>query len=195
MTKDENRERELHQQILSGNKIAMKDFYDIYSRYLTAVCSRYISNKEDIKDVLQESFLKIFKNIDKFKYRGIGSLKAWSARIVMNESLNHIKQNKKLLLTSLTDWDMPDQDDNQVPDFEDIPTSTILEMISALPIGYRTVFNLFVFEEKSHKEIASILEIAENTSASQLHRAKGVLIKEIELYRKKQNQNGQSMAR
>lgn len=155
MIKDEKSEQELLQQIVSGNKVAMKNFYDIYSGYLTAVCSRYVANKEDVKDILQESFINIFRSINKFKYRGKGSLKAWSARIVVNESLKHLKENDKVQVTSLPDWDLPDHADNQEPDFEDIPTNAILEMISALPTGYRTVFNLYVFEEKSHKEIAS----------------------------------------
>ena len=85
----------------------------------------------------------------------------------------------------MPDWDLPDIADEQEPDFDEIPTSVILKMIGTLPTGYRTVFNLYVFEEKSHKEIASILGIAENTSASQLHRAKKLLIKEIEIYRTK----------
>jgi RNA polymerase sigma-70 factor (ECF subfamily) len=69
------------------------------------------------------------------------------------------------------------------PDLDDIPTSVILEMIRSLPVGYRTVFNLYIFENKSHKEIASILDIAENTSASQLHRAKSCLAKQISVYK------------
>ncbi len=73
--------------------------------------------------------------------------------------------------------------DDREPDFNEIPTQVILEMIRKLPVGYRTVFNLYVFEEKSHKEIASILSISESTSASQLHRAKGLLMQEIDLYR------------
>ena len=107
----------------------------------------------------------------------------------MNESLKHIKENEKMQLISLPDWDFPDQVDDEELDFEDIPTSAILEMINSLPIGYRTVFNLYVFEEKSHKEIASILGIAENSSASQLHRAKNLLVKEIELYRLNKKNN------
>lgn len=179
----EKKERSLLQQIVRGNTTAMKEFYDIYSGYLTSVCSRYISNKEDIKDILQESFIKIFNAVEKFEYKGEGALKAWVSRIVANESLKHIKENQKLKFTNLPEWDLPDTTDDQEPDFEDIPTSVIMEMIRALPTGYRTVFNLYVFEQKSHKEIASILGIAENSSASQLHRAKGLLVKEIDLYR------------
>ena len=125
----------------------------------------------------------------------MGSLRAWSTRIVVNESLRHIKVNDKMQLTTLPSWDLPDMADNQEPEFEDTPTSAILEMIQSLPLGYRTVFNLYVLEEKSHKEIASILNIAESTSASQFHRAKGMLVKEIELYRLKLKQNERSLAR
>ena len=91
---------------------------------------------------------------------------------MVNEALKQIKENQKMNLTDLPSWELPDITDDREPDFNDIPTSVILEMIRALPQGYRTVFNLYVFEERSHKEIASILGIAENSSASQLHRAK-----------------------
>lgn len=183
MTKEEKRERTLLHQIVSDKTSAMKEFYDTYSGYLTTVCSRYLPNEEDVKDVLQESFIKIFKSIKKFEYKGEGSIKAWSARIVINESLKHIKENQRMKIMNLPTWDLPDMTDESELDFNDIPTSIILKMIRALPTGYRTVFNLYVFENKSHKEIASILHIAESTSASQLHRAKGLLMQEIEQYR------------
>ncbi|NLJ00903.1 MAG: RNA polymerase sigma factor [Bacteroidales bacterium] len=183
MGRKEKKEQLLLQQIIRGDRVAMKEFYDTFSGYLTTVCSRYLSNKEDVKDVLQESFIKIFNAMDKFQYKGEGSLRAWSTRIVVNEALKQIKENQKMNLTDLPSWELPDITDDREPDFNDIPTSVILEMIRALPQGYRTVFNLYVFEEKSHKEIASILGIAENSSASQLHRAKNLLMKELELYR------------
>ena len=185
MTKDEKKELELLHQIVQGNMLAMKEFYNNNAGYLAAVCSRYITNQEDIKDVLQESFIKIFKAINKFEYKGKGSLRAWSARIVVNESLNHIKEYGKLQLINLPSWDLPDQSDDIDPDFEEIPTEAIMEMIQSLPPGYRTVFNLYIFENKTHKEIASILNISENTSASQFHRAKALLVKEIGEYRSK----------
>lgn len=195
MTKKENKEYKLLQQILEGNKIAMKSFYDNNAGYLTAVCSRYISNREDIKDVLQESFLKIFKAIEKFEFKGKGSLRAWSSRIVINEALRHIKEKEKIQLTNLPSWELPELADDQEPDFDDIPTSAILEMIQSLPIGYRTVFNLYVLEQKSHKEISILLNISESTSASQYHRAKGLLVKKIESYRLKNKQYERQMAR
>lgn len=188
-------EQDILQQIIHGNPGAMKEFYNTYSGYLTVVCSRYIPNREDLKDVLQESFIKIFKAVHQFEYKGEGSLKAWTTRIVVNEALKYLKESQKMNITNLTDWDLPEIADEQEPDFDEIPTSVILEMIRSLPTGYRTVFNLYVLEEKSHKEIASILGIAENSSASQLHRAKRLLVKEIELYRTKKSRNERSMAK
>lgn len=195
MTKEEKKEQELLHQIVQGKRAAMKKFYDNNAGYLTAVCSRYISNNEDVKDVLQESFLKIFNAIHKFEYKGLGSLRAWTTRIVVNESLKHIKENSKMQLSTLPNWELPDQADDQDPEFEEISSTTIHEMIRRLPDGYRTVFNLYVLEQKSHKEIASLLNISENTSASQYHRAKGLLIKEIELYRTKIKHNERTMAK
>lgn len=180
---EEEQEQELLQQILHGNTMAMKKFYTFYSGYLTAVCSRYISDKDDIKDILQESFIKIFKVIANFEYKGAGSLKAWSTRIVVNESLKFLKRQEKLDIDNRPVWDLPDIVEEEDPNLDEIPTSVILDMIRLLPAGYRTVFNLYIFEQKSHKEIASILEITENTSASQLHRAKNLLAKQISMYK------------
>lgn len=183
MIEEIDKEQELLQKIVCGEIAAMKDFYNKYSGYFTTVCSRYISSRDDIKDVLQESFLKIFKSIKSFEYKGAGSLKAWSSRIVINESLKFIKRNEKLDIINNPSWDLPDIVEEDETEFDDIPISIILEMIRSLPVGYRTVFNLYVFEKKSHKEIASILNISENTSASHLHRAKGLLAKQISVHK------------
>ncbi|MFY9171863.1 MAG: RNA polymerase sigma factor [Petrimonas mucosa] len=183
MTRDVDREETLLRQIIRGNRAAMKRFYDTYSGYLTAVCSRYVPDKEDVKDILQESFIKIFKAVDTFEYKGEGSLKAWASRIVVNEALKHIRTGSRLKVTNMPEGELPDLADDREPDFHEIPTPVIMEMIRKLPMGYRTVFNLYVFEEKSHKEIASLLNISESTSASQLHRAKGQLMQEIDSYR------------
>ena len=94
MGRKEKKEQLLLKQIIRGDRVAMKEFYDTFSGYLTTVCSRYLSNKEDVKDVLQESFIKIFNAMDKFQYKGEGSLRAWSTRIVVNEALKQIKKIK-----------------------------------------------------------------------------------------------------
>ena len=160
----------------------MKALYDRYAGFLTAVCSRYIENKEDVKDLMQDSFIRIFSSIGSFEYRGEGSLKAWMSRIVINNTLKYIRDNIQKGMISI-DEHIPDVPDEEIPEISEIPPSLIQEMIRRLPEGYRTVFNLFVFEGKSHKEIAMLLGIKENSSASQLHRAKALLAGWIREYR------------
>ena len=180
MTKTSN-EKEVVQSILHGDTNAMKDLYVMYIGRLTAVCSRYITDKEAVKDVLQDSFIKIFGSIGSFEYRGDGSLLAWTTRIVVNEAINKLKEKEHFDWIRPM-WELPDTPDDEMPEIENIPQTAIMKMIQALPPGYRTIFNLYVFENKSHKEIADLLHIKESTSASQLHRAKAILRDEINRY-------------
>lgn len=161
---------------------AWKELFGAYSGNLTYVCSRYITEKEDAHDILQNSFIKMFRSIESFEYRGNGSLKAWMTRIVVNESLKHIKQ-KADWKSTVEVQDLPDIPNEEEPDFEEIPRTVIMKMIKSLPDGYRTVFNLYVFEQKNHKEIAALLGIAENSSASQFHRAKALLVQKIKEFK------------
>ena len=183
-------EKKLTRLLKKRDSAAMNALYCQYAGYLTAVCSRYIISEEDVRDILHDSFIKIFTSIDKFEYRDVGSLKAWITRIVVNESLKFIKQNEKF--TNVQDEnDFPAEADEGDPDTEAVPAAVIQTFIRQLPTGYRMVFNLYVFEEKSHKEIAEILNIKEDTSASQLHRAKSMLAKKINEY--KSTTNGRAM--
>ena len=160
---------------------AMRLFYERYAGFLTAVCTRYITDADSAKDVLQESLISIFGAIDKFSYRGEGSLKAWASRIVVNTALKSLRQHGKL---SFVD-DLPDVcEDEETPQLQRLPAKVLHGFIRELPDGYRTVFNLFVFEKKSHKEIASLLGIKENSSASQYFRARAQLEKQIKQYLK-----------
>ncbi len=181
MNISKNSEKELLRLIKKGDAEARHLMYKQYVRYLAAVCSRYISNDEDLKDVLQESFLRIFSSIGTFNYQGEGSLKAWMSRITLNESLKWLKQNKSLELVEISDKELDIPDDN--PDTEGVPTDVIYQMIRSLPDGYRTVFNLFVIDGKSHREIAQMLGIKESSSASQLHHAKAMLAEKITRFR------------
>ncbi len=163
-----------------GNISAQKTLYSLHIRYLTGVCSRYILNREDVKDVLQESFLKIFAALPSFSHRGKGSLRGWMCRIVINETMKFLRKNTLLEFTELTEAE--DTAGYDEPDIDEIPATVIYELIRGLPIGYRTIFNLYVIENKSHKEIAAMLNIKESTSASQLHRAKALLASRIKEY-------------
>lgn len=179
----ENNEQILVNRLLKKEEAAWKELFGAYSGSLTYVCSRYIIDKEDVHDVLQNSFVQMFRSIESFEYRGGGSLRAWITKIVVNESLKHIKQNPDLKTVS-GDFEIPDEQiEEEEPDLEEISQHTIMKMIRSLPEGYRTVFNLYVFEKKSHKEIAEIMGIAENSSASQFHRGKAMLAQKIKEYK------------
>lgn len=166
-----------------GDPLAMNKLYMEYADYLTGVCARYISNEDTLKDVLQESFIKIFTQIHQFEYRGKGSLKAWITKIVINEALIQLQKDKMFFtfLQGATLNELPDEE----PDTDDLNAETLLSFVRQLPPGYRAVFNLFVIEEKSHKEIAEILHIKPDTSASQFARARQMLAKMIRTYKHK----------
>lgn len=160
---------------------AMDRLYEAYGGYLAGVCLRYIPDDDKRKDVLQECLVKIFTQIDQFEYRGKGSLKAWMARIAVNESLNQLRKDKTRLFETQEERlpDLPDEE----PDTEDLTPDEIAMLIGRLPVGYRTVINLYAIEGKSHKEIATALGIKPDTSASQLHRARNLLAKMVKEYK------------
>ncbi|MDO4771227.1 RNA polymerase sigma factor [Porphyromonas sp.] len=179
----------LIKKILNGEQNAMRGLYDKYSGVLSTTCRRYIPYEDDMKDVLQDAFIKIFDKLNTFQYRGEGSLLAWMTRVVVNEALKHLRDTGKRNIVSST-WDLPDVSEEDEPDgVSNIPPEKLLEAIQQLPDGYRAVFNLYVFEQKSHKEIAQLLDINEASSASQYHRAKKALKKRInELIKQHQNE-------
>lgn len=173
-------DKNLIEAIRKGDRVAMKQLYDRFIGSLSFVCSRYVSDNEEVKDILHDSFIKIYSSIGKFRWQGEGSLKAWMTRIVINESLKHLKAKDKSPLKTYGKilQDIPEED----ADPEKIPLDVLLEFIRELPPGYRAVFNLVVFDGYSHKQAAAELDISESTSASQFHRAKAILAKRINEY-------------
>lgn len=173
------KELELSEQCRQGNNRARKELYEQYGGRLLGVCLRYTGDRDTAQDLLHDGFLKIFGSFDKFTWRGDGSLRAWMERVMVNTALQFLRKNDVISQSaSLEDL----SDDYEEPDasvVELIPQSVLMQFINELPTGYRTVFNLYTFEEKSHKEIAQLLGINEKSSASQLFRAKGVLAKRV----------------
>ena len=153
---------------------------------MLGVCLRYCGNIQDAEDVLHEAFIKIIRNLGTFKDRGEGSFIAWMKRIMVNTALNyvrdHSRERKFLSIDSGTDRieDDTDEDENLISVLsEKLDPDSIMEMICELPAGYRTVFNLYVFESWSHKEISHSLNCSENTSKSQLSKARAMLRKKL----------------
>ena len=178
-------EESLARRMQEHDSNAMRQFYGLTVGYLTAICSRYVSQEDDVKDVLQESYLKIFASIDHFAYRGEGSLKAWAARITVNEALMSLRHTAHL--ADITYMENLPEVAEEDPNVDDVPPEVIQQFIRELPVGYRTVFNLFVFEDHTHQEIAEMLHIKETSSASQLSRAKSILAKKINDYKATNN--------
>lgn len=176
-------ERQLLEAIRSGEKAALRRLYDRYSGYAMAVGLRYIPNREEVRDVLQDSFVKILSSIHKFNYRGEGSLKSWVSRIVSNRSIDYLREHQRFKLVD----NMPeDPDEPEEPDVGRVPPDVLMEMIGRLPDNYRTVLNLFVYEQRPHREIAQLLGVKESTSSSMFFRARKMLAKMMKEYLNKQ---------
>lgn len=157
------------------NAQAQKSLYDRYAGKLYALCCRYIKEKMEAEDVLIIAFTKILDRIDQFK--GEGSFEGWMKRIVVNESLTYLRRNKNMYL------EMDIEAADREPDFEKLEShlqaEDLMKLIEALPSGYRIVFNLYAIDGYSHKEIGEQLGISENTSKSQLSRARVALQKSL----------------
>ena len=164
----------LTERLLRNDRKAMQELYGLTVRYLFAVCQRYVVNEEDVRDILQETYIKTFKNIHNFKQKDGNSLVAWMTRIAVNESLMLLRRKHKDAFIE-TSNELPDREDDL--EVERFSAEQLHNAIQQLPTGYRIVLNLYAFEDKSHKEIAQLLGIKEASSASQLHRAKNMLRK------------------
>lgn len=153
-----------------------KLLYHRFSPKMYAVCLRYSGNSEDASDLLQEGFIKIFKNLS--KYRGDGSFEGWIRRIFVNTSIEHFR--RKVQLQNVTETQENTIQDKEWNVLDNLAEKDIMNMIHELAPGYKAVFNMHVIEGYSHKEIADMLGINEGTSKSQLARAKTVLKKMVQ---------------
>ena len=157
--------------------------YDKFSPKMYGVCLRYAGNEDDASDILQEGFIKVYKNLSKF--RGEGSFEGWIRRIFVNTSIEHFR--KKVKLYNVTEVQENTIEDTNLDALDILAAKDIIKIINELSPGYKAVFNMHVIEGYSHKEIADIMGITEGTSKSQLARAKGVLKKLVEARLNKTN--------
>lgn len=180
MIVNRDKERDLAALIKKDKGSATKDIYSAYAGYVVGICARYLSSDDDIKDVAQESFVKIFISVGSFRYSGAGSLTAWIGRLTVNCALNYLRDNNRLRF-AYSSYEIPDIAD-EPPDVDGLSADELASLIRELPDGYRTVFNLYAIEGKRHKEISTLLGIKENSSASQYLRAKALLAAKIKQY-------------
>ncbi len=160
------------QRCLAGEAQAQRKLYDTYKVPLFRICMRYAQDRSEAEDILQDGFVKIFADLP--KYRGSGAFGGWLHRVVVNVALQHIRRRRRLFPAI----DLQEVHE-QVPSDEDIHSDlnakALTQLIQQLPPGYRAVFNLYVIEGYSHKEIAEQLGITTSTSKTQLFKAKATL--------------------
>lgn len=157
---------------------AQRQLVDQYSGFLACICRRYLKDQDQVKDLLQDSFIRIFQNLHQYK-RSLGSFESWISTIAIRLCLTKIKKNK------FTTISIDDQTINsqsmliEANALDDIDTELVIQFISELPSIYRIVFNLAAIDGYSHKEIADLLNISEIASRSRLNRGKSILRKRV----------------
>jgi len=151
--------------------------YQKFSGKMYAVCMRYAAEPNSAQDLLQEGFVKVFGNMDKF--RGEGSFEGWIRRIFVNTCLEFVRKKAKMYIVQDTEnIKLEYHDENGL---HKLMQEDLMGVIQSLSTGYRTIFNLYVIEGYSHKEIAEMLNVTEGTSKSQLARARYLLQKKVEI--------------
>lgn len=161
----------------NGDRRAQKELFNRTAQTMLGLCYRYAKNTEDAEDILQNGYIKVFKNLHSFKQNG--SFEGWIKKIMINTAITYYRQSKNDPYT--TDY-TEIENSMSSNDFSIIQTmeyQELLELVQSLPEKYRLVFNLYLIEGYSHQEIADLLEISENTSKSQLFRAREILKNKI----------------
>jgi RNA polymerase sigma factor (sigma-70 family) len=157
---------------LRNNAAAQEALYSRFSPRMLGVCYRFAKNREDAEDMLQEGFIKVFTQMH--QYRNEGALEGWIRRIIVHTCINILKKNKKFAESvDIIHANSVFVKEDLIPSI--MQAKQVVECIRMLPLGYRTVLNLYAIEGFSHKEIAGILDIEESTSRSQYTRAKAML--------------------
>jgi len=166
-----------------GNNLAFQKLYEQYSGALMGVCLRFSRNRDDAEDMLQEGFMKIYKGRNSFDLDSGFTFYTWAKRIMINHAINFTKKHYKYSFSEVTDETI-DPNSEAVSDYGykselALTEAKLLKMVQELPDGYRSIFNLYVFENLTHLEISEYLSISVNTSKSQLSRARRLLQKNI----------------
>ena len=157
-----------------GSAAAQKCLFDEMANKLLMVCRRYVKNPEDAEEIMLDGFYKFFKNLSSFSYQGDAALFAWMKKIMINECLMFLrKKNVFMIASDLVAEDVSLREEA----LDNLSAAEIFNLVIQLPVGYRTVFNLYEIEGMSHKEIAGLLNISEGTSKSQLSKSKNLLQK------------------
>ncbi|MGB0137460.1 MAG: RNA polymerase sigma factor [Flavobacteriales bacterium] len=159
-----------------GDARCQREFYERFAGRMMAVCRRYGKDEDEAKDMLQEGFIRVFEKLD--QYSGKGSLEGWIRMVVINHALIVIRRTKHYRNAAGLD-DVQEFTSNEVGALQQLSQAELMQLVTEMPQGYRTVFNLFAIEGYPHKEIATMLGISESTSKTQYHKARAHLKKAL----------------
>lgn len=173
---DNSELKDLIERCKQNDRIAQRAIYELFSKKLFVVCLRYSTDYSDAEDMLQEGFIKIFNKIEKYNHSG--SFGGWLSRLIANNCIDIIR--KKPNLYALTDVQENKLENYTVDALDTLIGEDLISLIQSLPIGYKTIFNMYVVEGYAHKDIAEKLNISTGTSKSQLNRARKLLQKKLE---------------
>ncbi len=174
-------DEQLAEGCLRGEKGCEHELFKRWYGKLGGICRRFANSDHEVKDLLQESFIKIFEKLDKF--RGESSLATWMKRITMNHCINYYKKElRKEFESQIDDNIMEEIVEEEYVSVENLPAETVMECIRKLPQGYRVVLTLYAVDNRSHAEIAELLGISVGTSKSQLNKARKMLKRLLEIY-------------
>ncbi len=180
-------EQQLIEQCKKQNSKAQKILYDRYAGLFLGICMRYVYERSEAEDILQEGFLKIFTKIKEFE--GRGSFEGWMKRVIVNTAITHYHRNSK---HNKHHYDIGDVQEtkfeNETYKESEFTGDELLKVINSLPEGYKMIFNLYAIEGYKHKEISALLKIDINTSKSQYSRAKKLIRKKLEHLKKEAKQ-------
>ncbi|MFK7906089.1 MAG: RNA polymerase sigma factor [Chitinophagales bacterium] len=168
-----SKSQELLAGCIRGERMYQKELYHKYYGRMMGVCMRYTNNREEAKDVLNEGFMKVFKNLARYKPNH--SLEAWIKRIMINTSIDHYRKNKKLRNNVDIEYASTKPAEGNVNIISQLSAEEILKLVQRLTPAYRTVFSLYVIEGYNHREIGEKLGVSEGTSKSNLAKARGKL--------------------
>ena len=163
--------------LLKGDSKSQELLYKYFAPKMYGICLRFAGNQMEADDILQEGFIKVFTKLKYF--RNDGSIEGWIRRTIINTAINFYRRNqRKGYSSNIDDLEIPDARTESI--YDRISSEEILNMVQELPKGYRTVFNLNVIEGYTHKEIGEMMDISDNTSKTQLLRAKKILKQKVE---------------
>ena len=162
-----------------GKPRAQKKLFEQYASVMLSVCVRYVPDRETARDILQDGFIKIYTKIN--TYSGEGSFAGWIRRIFVTTALEYLRQNDALRQSASIEEYYNTIVDEKETVLDKISADDLMDGISKLPNGYRTIFNLYAIEGYSHSEIAEMIGISESTSRSQYMRARNILQKNVQL--------------